>query len=96
MLEINELVKVPNGLNDLKTKVDDLNVGKLKTVPVEKIKNLKDEVSKEVVEKILYNKLNPKVNSLEKSSQRIYFNSEKQLLKIQHRKIKFGEKNWRC
>ena len=69
MLEINELVKVPNGLNDLKTKVDDLNVGKLKTVPVEKIKNLKDEVSKEVVEKILYNKLNPKVNSLEKSSQ---------------------------
>ena len=30
---INKLVTVPTGLNNLKTKVDNLNVGKLKTIP---------------------------------------------------------------
>ena len=34
-LRINELVNVPTGLNDLKTKVDDLDVSKLKTVPID-------------------------------------------------------------
>ena len=32
-LYINELVTVPTGLEDLKTKVDDLDVGKFKTAP---------------------------------------------------------------
>ena len=34
-LGINKLVNVPTGLNNLETKVDDLDVGKLKTVPVD-------------------------------------------------------------
>ena len=37
-LEINKLANVQNSLNNLKTKVNDLDVGELKTVSVEKIK----------------------------------------------------------
>ena len=37
-LDINKLVNDPNILNNLKRKVDDLDVGKLKVVPIEKIK----------------------------------------------------------
>ena len=33
-LDINKIANVPTTLNSLKTKVDDLHVGKLKTVPV--------------------------------------------------------------
>ena len=54
-----------NDLNDLKTKVDDLDVGKSKTVPID-LKRLSDVVSKEVMKKTVYNKLNTKVNSLNK------------------------------
>ena len=36
-LDINKLVKVPTSLNNLKTKVDDLDVGELKTVRLENI-----------------------------------------------------------
>ena len=38
-LDINKLVNVPTSLNNLKIKVDDLDVGKLKT-DVGKLKNL--------------------------------------------------------
>ena len=38
---INKLVNFRNGLNNLKTKVDDLNVCKLKTVPMDLKKLLK-------------------------------------------------------
>ena len=34
-LDINKLVNVPTSLNNLKIKIDDLDVGKLKTVPVD-------------------------------------------------------------
>ena len=34
-LDINRLTRVPTSLNNLKTKVSDLDVGKLKTVPVD-------------------------------------------------------------
>ena len=37
--DINKLITVPTSLNNLKTKVDDLDVGKLKTVPVDLKKN---------------------------------------------------------
>ena len=47
-LGINKLVNVPNSLNNLKTKVDDLDVAKSKTVPVD-LKNLSDLVTNEVV-----------------------------------------------
>ena len=34
-LDINKLINVPTGFNNLKTKVDDLDVGILETVPVD-------------------------------------------------------------
>ena len=52
-------------MNNLKTKVDDLDVAKLKTVPID-LKKLRDVVSKEVVENTKFKKLNTKINSLEK------------------------------
>ena len=59
-LDINELVNVPTGLINLKTKVNDLNVGKLKTVLVDfsdVVDNSKDTK---------FNKTKTKVNNLEK------------------------------
>ena len=38
-LDINKLFDVPTSLNNLKTTVDDLHVGKLKTAPIELEKN---------------------------------------------------------
>ena len=63
-LDINKLVNVVTGFNNLKIEVDDLDVDKLKTVPVD-LKELRDVVSKEVVKKSKFNKLNSKVNKLE-------------------------------
>ena len=61
-LDVNKLAKAPAGLNDLKTKVDNLDVGKLTTVPVDLIE-LGNVVSKEVIKKTVYNTLNTKVNN---------------------------------
>ena len=47
-LGINKLVNVPNSWNNLKTKVDDLDIAKSKTVPVD-LKKLSDLVTNEVV-----------------------------------------------
>ena len=44
------MVNVTTGLNNLKTKVDDLDVDQLKSLPTE-LKKLGDLVSKEVVKK---------------------------------------------
>ena len=33
--DVNKLVNVSTSLNNLKTKIDDLDVGKLKTVPID-------------------------------------------------------------
>ena len=63
-LDINKFVGFTTSLNDLKTKVDDLDVGNLKTVPINS-KKLSDVVLKEVAKTTVYNKLNTKVNSLE-------------------------------
>ena len=49
-LDINKLVNVPTGLNDLKTKRDELDVGRLKTASID-LKKLSDVMSKEVVKK---------------------------------------------
>ena len=51
-------------MNNLKTKLDDSDDGKLKTVPVD-IKKLSDVVASEVVKNIKLNTLKTKVNSLE-------------------------------
>ena len=46
--DINKLVNVPASLNNSKRRVDALNFGKLKTVPVD-LKKLSDIVDNEVV-----------------------------------------------
>ena len=60
-LDINKFINVPNDLNDLKTKIDDLDVG---IVHID-LKKLSNVVNNEVVKKTVYNKLNSKVNNLE-------------------------------
>ena len=68
------MVNVPISLNNVKTKLDDLDVGKLKTVPVD-LKKLSDVVANEVVENTKFNTLKTKANSLEKKSWWNYSNS---------------------
>ena len=75
------MVNVPTSLNNLGTKVDDLDIGKLKTVSVD-LKKLGDVVDKEVVKNTKFNALKTKVIKLEKKSWCNYFNSDKS---IQHR-----------
>ena len=86
-LGINKLVNVPTALKNLEAKVDDLRVGKLKTVPIE-LNKLSDAACKEVVKNTKFNKLNAKVNKLK---QKIFYantsihtnqyNKDKQILK---------------
>ena len=57
------MVNVPTGLNNLKTKVDDVDVDKLKAVPVY-LESLSNIVNKGDVMKTVYNKANTKVNDL--------------------------------
>ena len=55
------MVNVPSSLNNLKTKVNDLDVGKLRAVPID-LKKLSDLVDNEVVKNKNFNTLNAKVN----------------------------------
>ena len=64
-LDIAKFVNAPTSLNDLKTKVDDLDAGKSKTVPVV-LKKLSDVVDKHVVKNTKLNTLKVKVNKLDK------------------------------
>ena len=52
-------------MNNTKTKVDNLDVGKLKAVPVH-LKKLSDLVANEVVKNAKFNTLKKKIKSLEK------------------------------
>ena len=63
-LDNNKLINAPNGLNNLKTKVDDLDVDMLKTFPVD-LEKVSYILSKELAKNTLYNTLNIKVNNLE-------------------------------
>ena len=65
-LVINKLINVSTSLNNLKTKVDDLDAGKLKTVPVD-LKKLSNVVDNEVVKNTKFNTLKTKVNNLDKN-----------------------------
>ena len=58
-------MNVPTSLNNLKTKVDDLDVGNLKTADID-LKKLSDVVDNEVIKNTKFNTLKTKVNSLEK------------------------------
>ena len=57
---------VQSGLNSLKSKVDDLDVRKLKTVPVD-LKKLSDIIDNDVVKKTVYDQLLKKVNAIDTS-----------------------------
>ena len=57
---------VQSGLNSLKSKLDDLDVRKLKTVPVN-LKKLSDIVDNDVVKKTVYDQLLKKVNAIDTS-----------------------------
>ena len=63
-LHINKLVNAVTSLDNLKIEVEDLDVDKLKTVPVD-WRELRDAVSKEVVKNAKFNKINSKVKKLE-------------------------------
>ena len=52
-------------MNNLKTKLDDLDVSKLKTVPID-LKKLSGVVDNKVVKNAKFNKLKTKVNNLDK------------------------------
>ena len=61
----NKFDSVPTSLNNLKTKLDDLDVDQLKTIPVE-LKILSDVVKNEVVKNTKYDTLKTKVNKLDR------------------------------
>ena len=63
-LDIDKKVNVPTSLNNLKTKVHDLD-GKLKTVPAD-LKKLSDVVDYEIVKNTKFNSLKTKVNNLDR------------------------------
>ena len=75
-LDTNKFVNVPTSLNNLKTKVDDLGVGKPKTDPID-FKKLCDVVDNEVVKNTKFSTLNTKANSFN------YFNLHKSIQKMQ-------------
>ena len=52
-------------MNTSKSKVDDLDVGRLKTVPLD-LKKLSEVIDNEVVKNTKFNTLKTKVNNLEK------------------------------
>ena len=63
-LDILKLVNVSASMNNLKTKVDDLYVGKLKTVLVD-LKKLSDVADNKVVKNKKFNTLQTNVNNLD-------------------------------
>ena len=58
-------MNVTTSFNNLKTNVDDLDVGKLKTIPIY-LKKISDVVDNDVLKNTKFNLLKTKVNSLEK------------------------------
>ena len=58
-LDSNKLNNVSTGLNNLKIKVNDLDVVKMKTVPVD-LKKLSDLLDNEIAENTLKKKVNKK------------------------------------
>ena len=78
---MNELINFPTSLNNLKTKIDNLDVGKLKAVPVD-LKKLSDIVSKEVVKNTKFNTINTKVDNLDSLGSPLLLTQNYQKLRI--------------
>ena len=64
-LDINKLVNVPTSLDNLKTRIGDWDVDKLKIVSVD-LKKLSDVVDNEIVKNTKFNTLKTKANNLQK------------------------------
>ena len=64
-LDINNLVKVPISFNNVKAKVDDLDFGELKTLPIN-LKLLSDVVDKQIDKNAKFNTLEMEVNELDR------------------------------
>ena len=64
-LDNNKLINVRTSPNNLKTKVNDLDFGKMKTVPVD-LKKLSDVIDNEVVKSKKINTLKTKGHNLDK------------------------------
>ena len=64
-IDINKLVNIPTSLHNLKIKENDLDVGKLKTFCVD-LEKLTDVVDNQVVKNTKVNRLNTKINKLDK------------------------------
>ena len=92
-LDINKLTNVSSSLNSLKGNVDDLDVGKSKTVPVN-LKKLSDAVDNKVVKNTKFNTLKTKVSNLEKKIPHAIalflinqYNTDKENLKKKNRDV---------
>ena len=72
-LDVNKHVNVPTSWNNLKTKLDDLDVGKWKTDPVD-LKKLSDVVDNKVVKYTHFNTLKTKGNKIPSPATLIYIN----------------------
>ena len=66
-LNINKLINIPTSFHNSKTKVDDIDVGKLKTAPLD-LKKLSDVIDNDVIKNKKFNTLKTKVNNLEKKT----------------------------
>ena len=66
-LNIDKFINVPTSLNNLETKINGLDAGKLKTVPID-LEKLSDVVDNELVKNTKFNKLKRKLNSSEKKT----------------------------
>ena len=64
-LDIKKVTNVSTSVNNLKTEVDKLDVGKLKTFPVD-LEKINDVADNEVDENTTFNTLSTTVNNLEK------------------------------
>ena len=64
-LDINNLVNVPTSFNNVKAKVDDLDFGELKTLPIN-LKQLSDVVDKPIDKNAKFNTLEMEVNELDR------------------------------
>ena len=83
--DINKLVDVLTGFNNFKTKVDNLDINKLKTVPVDLKKS--DVLSKGVVKNTKFNKLNTEIPDAFTLIQTNRFNTDKQNLEKEIRDV---------
>ena len=70
-LDINKPVNVATKLSNFKTNVDNVDVGKLKTVFVD-LKKLSYVLDNKVVENTKFNTLNTKVNKLDKKTSHVF------------------------